>query len=234
MIRHDEEWLPYSLDLVAAALLKDVGMLKIPGDLIAENGILRDDQRRLLETHAKAGADLVSRYLPELAGLHEPIVSHHERLDGTGYPNGMQDKQIAALARLLALADTYAALCSPRPHRPAHDPRTALTETMQLAERGQMDRTLAAKLLHLCFYPVGSVVEMADGSVAMVVATHAAPKEKQGPGKPVVAILADSNGVLLPTPRHLDLVETQKRAIVRTLSPAQRRQLLGKRYPELI
>jgi hypothetical protein len=234
MIRHDPDWLHHALDVVAAALLKDVGMLKVSPEILGETKPLSEDQKHLVEVHAKTGAELVGTYLPDLAGLYEPIIAHHERLDGTGYPNHMEDKQISALPRLLALADIYAALCSPRPHRPAHDPSTALTETLALAENGQLDRYLAQKLLQLTFYPVGSVVEMADGSIGMVVATHSAPKEKQTPAKPVLAILVDHAGHLLPAPKHLDLVESEKRSIIRTLSQAQRRQLLGKRYPELI
>ncbi|HEV3145533.1 MAG TPA: HD domain-containing phosphohydrolase [Gemmataceae bacterium] len=234
MIRHDPDWLHHALDVVAAAMLKDVGMLKVSPAILGESGILPEEQKRLVELHAKAGAELVGKYLPDMAGLYEPIVAHHERLDGSGYPNGMNDKQISALPRLLAVADTYSALCSPRPHRPAHDPRVALTETLTLAEQGQLDRHLAQKLFQLSFYPVGAVVEMADGSIGMVVATHTAPKEKQNPAKPVLAILVDHSGHLLPAPKHLDLVESEKKSIVRTLSQAQRRQLLGKRYPELI
>jgi HD-GYP domain-containing protein (c-di-GMP phosphodiesterase class II) len=234
MIRHDADWLQHALDVVAAALLKDVGMLTVSPEILAETGTLHESQKRLMEQHAKAGAELVGKYLPDMAGLYESIMAHHERLDGTGYPNHMQDKQISALPRLLAVADIYSALCSPRPHRPARDPRVALTETLALAEQGQLDRQIAQKLLQLSFYPVGSVVEMADGSIGMVVATHTAPKEKQSPAKPVLAILVDHAGHLLPSPKHLDLVESEKKSIIRTLTQAQRRQLLGKRYPELI
>jgi hypothetical protein len=86
----------------------------------------------------------------------------------------------------------------------------------------------------LSFYPVGSVVELADGSVGLVVATHLMPRQLQTPGRPVIAMLADGEGRLLPTPRHLDLAESEGRTIVRSLSGTQRRQLLGKRYPELV
>ncbi|HLW67599.1 MAG TPA: HD domain-containing phosphohydrolase [Gemmataceae bacterium] len=234
MLRHDPDWLQHALDVVAAALLKDVGMLKVSPEILGETDSLSEEQKHQVEMHAKAGAELVAKYLPDMAGLYESIIGHHERLDGTGYPNRLQEKQISALPRLLAIADIYSALCSPRPHRPARDPRTALTETLGLAERGQLDRNIAQKLLQLSFYPVGSVVEMADGSIGMVVATHTAPKEKQSPAKPVLAILVDHAGHLLPAPKHLDLVESEKKSIIRTLSQAQRRDLLGKRYPELI
>jgi HD-GYP domain-containing protein (c-di-GMP phosphodiesterase class II) len=215
-------------------LLKDVGMLAVDPAVLASAEPLTDEQRRAIELHCRTGAEWVATHLPAAAPLCEAIMSHHERLDGTGYPSGLKDAQIGPLPRLLALADVYAAMCGPRPHRPAHDPRTALTETLQLAERGGLDRVLAERLLHLSFYPVGSVVEMADGAVGVVVATHLAPRQLLTPAKPVVALLTDAGGRLLPSPRHLDLAESEGRAVARSLTAAQRRDLLGRRYPELV
>lgn len=234
MIRFDPDWQRCAHDTLIAAMLKDVGMLSVDPDTLAQSEPLSEEQKRQIETHCRIGADRVAAKLPATATLIEAIASHHERLDGTGYPAALQQAQIGPLPRLLAIADVYAALCSPRPHRPALDPRSALTETLMMAERGKLDRNLAERLLHLSFYPVGSVVEMADGSVGVVVASHMAPRERHTPARPVVAMLTDSQGALLPTPRHLDLAECEGRSITRTLSPAQRRQLLGRRYPNLV
>jgi hypothetical protein len=103
-----------------------------------------------------------------------------------------------------------------------------------MAERGLLDRNMTERLLHLSFYPSGSVVEMADGSVGVVVAAHTAPRELYTPAKPVVAILANAQGHVYSSPRHVDLAECEGRSIVRTLSDSQRRLLLGRRYPELV
>jgi HD-GYP domain-containing protein (c-di-GMP phosphodiesterase class II) len=234
LIRHDAEMQRSARDIVAAVLLKDVGMLSVDPAALAHNGPLTDDQKRQVEGHCRIGAQLVANHLPASAALCEAIATHHERLDGTGYPAGLRQGQIGPLPRLLAVADIYAALCCPRPHRPASDPRTALTETLLLAERGLLDRDLAGRLMLLSFYPVGSVVELADGCVGVVVASHMAPREQHTPARPVVAVLADGDGKLLSSPKHLDLAECDGRSIVRTLPTTQRRQLLGRRYPELV
>jgi hypothetical protein len=233
LIRHDADMQRGARDIVVAALLKDVGMLGVDAATLAQTTPLTDDQKRQIEAHCRIGAERVANHLPATAALCEAIATHHERLDGTGYPAGLRQGQVGALPRLLAIADAYAALCCPRPHRPARDPRTALTETLLMAERGLLDRDLAERLLKLSFYPVGSVVELADGSVGVVVASHMAPRELHTPARPVVALLADAEGKLLPTPRHLDLAECDGRSIVRSLPTPQRRQLLGRRYPEL-
>ncbi len=176
MIRHDPDWQQYAHDAVVAVLLKDVGMLAIDPAIVAASEPLDDEQKRALESHCRIGSELVAKHLPATATLYEAIAGHHERLDGTGYPAGLIGPQIGSLPRLLAVADVYAAMCCPRPQRPAFDPRTALTETLLMAERGLLDGDVAARLLGLSFYPVGSVVEMADGAVGVVVASHMAPR----------------------------------------------------------
>ena len=234
MIRHDVDWQPAAHDAIVAALLKDVGMLTVDPAILSHEGPLSDEQKRAVEAHCRIGSELVAKHLPATATLCEAISGHHERLNGTGYPAGLLSAQIGPLPRVLAVADVYAAMCCPRPHRPPFDPRTALTETLLMAERGLLDGDVAARLLGLSFYPVGSVVEMADGAVGVVVAAHMSPRELYTPAKPVVALLADPDGHLLPSPRHLDLAECEGRSIVRTLTSDQRRLLLGRRYPELV
>ncbi len=232
LLRHDPDLGRHPTGGVLAALLHDVGLLTLPAELIAKPAVLDDAQRRELERHPRAGAELVARHLPSAAALTEAIAAHHERLDGTGYPAGLSGDRIGPLARLLAVADVYAALCGPRPQRPALDPRTALTDTLMLAERGGLDAHCAEKLLHLSFYPVGSVVELTDGSVARVVATHPLRADLHTPARPVVELLTDGRGHWLPAPQALDLSACEGRAVVRTLPAAQRRQLLALRYPE--
>lgn len=234
MIKHDAEWQRQASEAVVAALLKDVGMLNVPSEVLEQTGPLPDESRRTIEKHTEHGAHVVAMHLPARAALCEAIHSHHERLDGTGYPGGLKDAQIGKLPRLLALADVYAAMCAPRPHRPAFDPRTALAETLSLAEKGQMDRNLAQRLLELSFYPVGTVVELADGTVGVVVGTHPHPNPAQSAAKPVLALLTDPSQQLLPTPKHVDLAESEGRSILRALTAAERKNLLARKYPEYV
>ncbi len=230
--RHDPDLRPRALEVVLAALVHDAGMLRVPAEVLAQSGPLDDAGRRAVEVHARAGADMARRLLPEAAWLAEAAAAHHERLDGTGYPGGLREVQVSSLARLLAVCDTYAALCCPRPHRPAREPRTALTDTLLLAESGILDRGHAERLLQLSFYPVGSAVELADGSVGVVVATHLGRRDLNTPARPVLALLTDARGQPLPAPLHLDLAECESRSIVRSLAPSERRQVLGGHYPE--
>jgi hypothetical protein len=103
-----------------------------------------------------------------------------------------------------------------------------------MAEKGLLDRHHAERLLQLSFYPVGSVVELGDGAVGLVVATHSGRRDLNTPARPVLALLTDSDGRLLPAPRHLDLAQCQGRSILRSLRAAERKEILGRRYPELV
>jgi HD-GYP domain-containing protein (c-di-GMP phosphodiesterase class II) len=233
IVRHDPELRGRPMEPVLAALVHDVGMLQVPVEVLTHPGTLNDEERRTVEQHTRAGAEMVGRLLTNGAWLAQATASHHERLDGTGYPDGLREAQIPMLTRLLSVCDVYAALCGQRPHRPARETRTALADTLLLADQGTLDPQQAERLLLLSFYPVGSVVELADGAVGVVVATHMTRRDLNTPARPVLALLTDGRGQLLPGPRHLDLACCEGRSIVRTLSATEWRDKLGSRYPEL-
>jgi HD-GYP domain-containing protein (c-di-GMP phosphodiesterase class II) len=234
LVRQDAEWRSRALDPVLAALVHDAGMVRIPAEVLGQTGPLDDNQRRLVEGHAVAGAELALRLIPTAGWLTEAAAGHHERLDGTGYPAGLRDGQISPLTRLVAVCDVYAALCSLRPHRPAQDPRAAMTDTLLQADQGKLDAHAGEQLLQLSFYPVGTVVELADGAVAVVVATHQGRRDLNTPARPVLALLTDARRQALPAPRHLDLAECDGPSIVRSLPTAERRDLLGQRFLEWV
>jgi HD-GYP domain-containing protein (c-di-GMP phosphodiesterase class II) len=233
LVPHDYEWAARPLPAVAAALLLDCGMLRVPADVLAKTTPLSADERRLIESHPQHGAELLVRYVPEAAALADAIATHHERTDGTGYPIGLKGSTIPSLGRLLATADAYAALCSARSHRPANDTRAALTEVLLMAERGHLDTDFAEYLVHLSFYPVGSIVELTDGRIGLVAANHPNRMDPRSPGRPVIAVLADADGQLLPRPEHVDLSASGRGGILRTLPTERCREVLGARYPDL-
>jgi HD-GYP domain-containing protein (c-di-GMP phosphodiesterase class II) len=232
LVRHDPDLRTHPVDAVTGALVQDVGMVRIPMEILAHPGPLTDDQRRTVESHCRIGGDLLTPLRGDAPWLVSAATHHHERLDGTGYPDGLRELQVPPLVRVLAVCDTYTALCSPRHHRPARQSRTALADTLLLAEQGQLDAHYAECLLHLSFYPVGSVVELADGSVAGVVATPGNRRDLSSPARPVIVLLLDGEGRPLPLRRHIDLSQAEGPSIVRNLNDAERRQALGAHFPE--
>jgi hypothetical protein len=235
LVKNDPELREQPGRMVLAALLHDVGMLRVPPEVVFSAGPLDDAGRRAVETHTLATPESLSLLFGDALAydLKEAIVGHHERLDGTGYPSGWRELQVPPLVRLLAVCDVYAALSCARPHRPARSPREALADTLVLAEQGGLDRARAQRLLDLSFYPPGTVVELTDGSVGVVVATHMGRRDINTPACPVVALLTDTQRRPLPLPRHLDLKECEGRHVARVLTAAEGRQVLGRRFPEL-
>jgi len=232
VVRFDSEFRAQALQAILAGLLHDAGMLAIPPEILANPGPLSDEQKRLLENHTRVGAEMMVRLHPEASWLEEAAASHHERLHGTGYPAGLREKQLSSLSRLLGICDVYAALCADRPHRPAFDTRIALTDTLLMVDRGELDRFHAEKLMLLSAYPVGTLVELADGAIAVVVATHPGRRDaKLLHTRPVLSLLVDSQGKPVSRPRHLDLAECEHRSILRSLSVTEKRELLEKLTP---
>jgi hypothetical protein len=230
--RDDPEWRDRLVEPVLAALVHDIGMLRVPAAILTETTPLTPEQRRVVEAHCRAGAEMAARLRPDAAWLARAVAEHHERLDGTGYPDGLRGAQLTSLSRLLAVCDVYAASCTARPHRKGRETRTALTDVLLTAGNGALDRDHAERLLELSFYPVGAAVEMADGSLGLVAAAPTGRRDMNGPARPVVAVLTDPHGESLPAPRHIDLTRRADQGVVRTLSAAERRELLGARFPE--
>jgi hypothetical protein len=234
IVPFNSEWSSRPLLAVVGALLIDCGMTIVPAAILSRPGGLDHEERRLVDSHAQSGAELILQCFPEIAPLAAAVGSHHERTDGTGYPAGLQDEAIPSLARLLAVADVYSTLNEARPYHTVRDSRASLTEILLMTEHGSFDRECAATLLRLSFYPTGSVVELTDGRVGVVVANHTHSSDPRTPGRPVVAVLTNPDETLLPHPEHVDLSMANRGGILRSAPVKHRRKLLGSRYPDLV
>jgi putative nucleotidyltransferase with HDIG domain len=101
-----------------AARIHDLGKVAVPAELLSRPGRLRDAEMDLVRTHAQAGSDILERVdFPD--GVREIVLQHHERLDGSGYPQGLRGEQISIGARIVAVADVLEAMAAYRPYRPA-------------------------------------------------------------------------------------------------------------------
>jgi putative two-component system response regulator len=121
-------------ELAKAAPLHDIGKVAIPDGILLKPGRLSQDEWRVMKTHAEHGADLLQRAIDRLgddAGLmltygKQIARHHHERWDGSGYPDGLTGEAIPLSARLMAVADVYDALISVRPYKQAMSHTEAL------------------------------------------------------------------------------------------------------------
>lgn len=103
-------------DLIVGAFLHDVGKIGIPDSILRKPGKLSDDEFTIMKTHPLLGIEIVADN-PWLAGAAPIIRYHHERFDGSGYPEGLHGKAIPQLARIFAVVDVFDALTSERPYK---------------------------------------------------------------------------------------------------------------------
>jgi putative nucleotidyltransferase with HDIG domain len=104
--------------LVMAATVHDIGKMYIPADILSKPGKLSTLEREIIKTHAQGGFEILAGI--EFSGPVATIVlQHHERLDGSGYPNGLKEGEILPEAKILAVADVVEAMASHRPYRPS-------------------------------------------------------------------------------------------------------------------
>ncbi len=105
-------------ELTLAALLHDVGKMLVPAEILNKKGKLTSEEYNVAKTHVLHGQNILQK-----AQMSEYVISaavrHHERWDGSGYPGGMKGKDIPEFARIIAIADVYEAMTSPRPYRQA-------------------------------------------------------------------------------------------------------------------
>lgn len=134
-------------NLAWAALLHDIGKIAIPEEILRKPGALTKDELRLIQTHPGRGETLL-RPITQLSGILPGIRSHHERMDGRGYPDQLAGEAIPRIARIIAVADTYDALVSTRAFRHARTREFAVRE-IEKSAGAQLDGKIVKVFLEL-------------------------------------------------------------------------------------
>ena len=129
-----------------AGLLHDIGKLEIPASILNKPGPLDPDEAELVRTHPTVGAALVAPYIG--ADVVNAVRHHHERVDGAGYPDGVDGDALPLIARLVPVVDTYDALISDRAYRPGRSREEAFMELRSVAGT-QLDPDLVEALIEV-------------------------------------------------------------------------------------
>ncbi len=189
--------------LAKGAILHDIGKVDLNENILLKASSLTTEEYSHIKEHATFGYAILrqSKELPEEAKLIS--LQHHERLDGSGYPNGLKENQIHPFARITAVADMFDALTTARCYRRSLSNRKAYQILTEDAACGKIDKTLVNYLFdHVAVYPNGIIVYLSDG-------THGIVKQ-QNPGqpfRPVVRIIDDTQGINNVKLFDLDLSE---------------------------
>lgn len=212
--------------LVLGALLHDVGMLRIPDNILNKSGDLRDDELKTIYTHTIHSYNIITKELgyPEEIGLI--ALQHHERWDGKGYPHQKGSDQIYLLARIVSVADSFEAMVRDKPYRDSMIGYSAMRQILNDNSRRFDANIVKIFLKSMGIYPLGSVVILNDGSIGTVIRTHASV-----PLRPVVQIIVDQQGRRYENGdgQVIDLLETKTLFIIRAINPHELKKSGGTR-----
>ncbi|MDM4767345.1 HD-GYP domain-containing protein [Pelomonas sp. SE-A7] len=155
-----------------AGLLHDVGKMMMPLEVLNKPGQLTDDEFTVMRTHPMRGFEALQDGSAVPASALEVCLHHHEKMDGSGYPHKQAGEQISLLARMGAVCDVYDAITSNRPYKNAWDAAGSLQRMAQW--NGHFDpRIFQAFVKCVGIYPVGTLVKLHSGRLAVVVDQHA-------------------------------------------------------------
>lgn len=151
-----------------AGLLLDIGKLDIPNAILSKTGTLSEEELAVIRSHPANGARLLGLNNQFSERILDVCLHHHERYDGSGYPDKLAGSQISLFARMAAICDEYDAMTSERPHQPGQGPAESI---------GRMAGWVGAfdeKVFHafvkcVGIYPVGSLVRLQSGNLGVVV-----------------------------------------------------------------
>jgi putative nucleotidyltransferase with HDIG domain len=201
-----------------SALMHDIGKVKTPGEILNKTEKLTDSEFDILRRHTVDGAEIL-RQTPEMPTL-APVVAfeHHLRLDGSGYPAGITRSSLNLATMLCGIADVYDAMRSQRVYQEAF-PTDRILAVLQRNDGSQFDQNLVRRFSQLVgIYPVGNLVRLNTGDVAVVLKTYA-----PDPYRPRVRVLFDSTGARVDRLAEINLWEAREdesRSIEAPLDPA--------------
>ncbi len=192
------------MDLAAGGLLLDIGKLRLPRELFARPGPLDADDLARVRNHVALGLEIVAEagWLPP--AVQAMIRTHHERNDGSGYPEALPGPLIPLVGRMAGVVDSYCAMTANRSHRRALSQHVALQELYRLRDTLYGAEVVEQFLQCLGVYPTGSLVELNDGRVAIVMAQNVARRLF-----PRVMVLTGPDKHLADSFQPLDLMHEQ-------------------------
>jgi HD-GYP domain-containing protein (c-di-GMP phosphodiesterase class II) len=206
--------------LGVAALLMNVGYVKLPHvvlqpSILDKPSALTEAEFAEVKKHSQCGYELLSESGKVTPEVSQAVLQHHERWDGSGYPNGLKGEEITVFARIIAITDTYYALVSRRPHRREFLPHEAIEFIM--AYGGELFDPELVQLFskEVPLYPTGVTVKLNSGEVGFITQPNLGFI-----GRPVVRVVYDEEAQPIKEPFDVDLkvAENQKKLIVEVLA----------------
>jgi HD-GYP domain-containing protein (c-di-GMP phosphodiesterase class II) len=199
-------------ELGMGALMHDVGKVAIPPEILNKPDRLTAEEFAIMSRHTTIGWEILSAQ-SEISYVSAAVaLQHHERWKGGGYPRSIAGEQIHEYARVCAVADCYDAMTADRIYRKGFVPERALKIMTELTADYYEPQVLRTFWECIALYPVGSMIEITGGYMAVVVGN-----ERGRTDRPRVRIVLDAAGRPVPRPVEVDLNERREIEIVRTV-----------------
>lgn len=201
--------------LFLGTLLADVGLWKLSESLVNKRVNFRKQDFYEYQTHVELGLDVLNSY----AELDERVIrivrSHHERNDGRGFPKGLKGEQIPTLARFANLCYCFERLLRSLSDKQNASPAKAIARLYRQRDL-KFPEQLVVEFIHLMgMYPIGTLIELNTGEIAIVLEQHAAEKLS-----PKIALLTNEQQEKLPQPKVIQLgTNTEKRGVLSSIGP---------------
>ncbi len=158
-------------DIGIAGLLHDMGKSKIPNEILNKPGRLTDEEFEIMKQHSVYSYNILKNNKGLKDNIKMAVLQHHEKINGSGYPFGVDSSKISPFAKILSVVDIYDALVTERPYKSAFSPRDAVEMIMAMTAELDMD-AMKSFLGSVILYPVDSIVELSNGEKAKVVENY--------------------------------------------------------------
>jgi putative nucleotidyltransferase with HDIG domain len=160
----------YELEQIGiCGMLHDVGKIKVPNEILNKPGILTDEERCIMQSHATEGRKLLMSNQQVAPSAVDVAYSHHERVDGKGYPRGLDASKIPYYAKIIAVADSYDAINSDRVYSKGKSSLATLCILLE-AVNSHFDEEIVVNFTRMIgIYPPGEIVELTNGEVGIII-----------------------------------------------------------------
>ncbi|MFK5984612.1 MAG: DUF3391 domain-containing protein [Pseudomonadota bacterium] len=176
-------------ELALGGLLLDIGKIKIPEQLLSKHGTLTADEVKILRSHVDLAVQMLLGNEDLSNNIMRMVTSHHERADGSGYPQGIINKDIPIFGRIAGITDSFDAMTSERPFTSVVlSPHEAINKLYELRGTLFQAELVEQFIQTVGMYPTGTLVELSTGEIGVVTAINGLKRLK-----PTVMLILDAN-----------------------------------------